>query len=164
MRKYWPIGLLFFAIFAGWYGYKKMTRNEFKDKFYAAAQRVGDKLQGFKIWILAALASYESGDGSGNVFQKTNNLFSLTAGKTWKGPVYKASTGYTFRVYPSWEASIEDFVKLLTGWPSNYLAATQAAQRGEMVAFAQALQRGGYGDPGKKTYASELLVRSKDFA
>lgn len=137
------------------------TRAQFKDKFYAAAQKVGVKLNGFKIWILAALASYESGDGNGNVFSKTNNLFSLTAGKYWTGPTYKASTGYVFRVYPTWEASIEDFVKLLTGWPTNYGAATAAAQKGDMVAFAQALQKGGYGDPGKETYAAELMARAK---
>lgn len=135
------------------------TRAEFKKKM--AAELGKANLQGFSPLLLMALASYESGDGNGNVAQQTNNVFSLTAGKYWKGPVYKASTGYVFRKYASWKDSAEDFVKLLMGWPSNYGAATRAAIEGNVVNFAKALQAGGYGDPGKETYASELLARYK---
>jgi len=133
-------------------------RAEFKEKFFK--ENAGADTAGIPLLLLLALAAYESGDGTGAIAQRTNNIFSITSGKNWKGPILKASTGYTFRVYPSWRAATADFVALLVGWPSNYGRALAAGQAGDLEAFAKALQAAGYGDPGKMSYAAELLARA----
>lgn len=162
MKKYWPFALLLFALFAGWLGKQVMDKKAFIAKFNAAA--AGANLQGFNKFLLMVLASYESGNGAGTMAAATNNIFSLQAPASWKGPTYnQLSTGNRFRVYPSWTAAINDFVALLVGWPSNYAAATTAARNGDLAAFGRGLQAGGYGDPGKSTYAQELYNRGQEF-
>lgn len=158
MKKSWiyGAGLLFFCL--AFWGYRKMTRKDFVNKFMKAAANVD--LRKYAADKLAALSSYESGDGGGNMANPGNNIFSLQAGKYWKGPVQvQKSTGNKFRVYPSYEAAIKDFIDLLEGWPTNYKAASTAAKAGSMEQFAAALQAAGYGDPGKTTYAAELTDR-----
>jgi flagellum-specific peptidoglycan hydrolase FlgJ len=149
-------GLLFFRA-------RIMTRKEFKTKFLKEIEKLD--LKGFNPLLLLSLASYESGDGGGLMAKNTNNIFSLTAGKSWKGATYKASTGYIFRKYSNWRESTKDFINLLVGWPSNigYASATRAAIEGNVENFAKGLQAGGYGDPGKESYAAELMARYKSF-
>lgn len=160
MKKYWPLALLLFAIFAGWLGKTVMDRKSFIAKFNAAARRAN--LQGFSRFLLLVLASYESGDGAGTMASQTNNIFSLQAPATWKGPTYlQVKTGNRFRVYPDYTAAINDFVKLLVEWPSKYAAATAAARNGDLAAFARALQAAGYDT--KATYAQELYNRGQEF-
>lgn len=161
-RTWWIIGALF-VLCSGLFGRYKMTRKEFIAKFNAAADRAN--LQGFVRFLLLVLASYESGDGRGKMALATNNIFSLQAPASWKGATWlQTSTGNRFRVYPDYTAAINDFVNLLVNWPSNYGPATAAARRGDLAGFARALQAGGYGDPGKTTYAQELYNRGQEFA
>ena len=161
-REAWA-GILAAVIAVLFFGGKRiMNRAEFKRKFLA--ETAGLDTNRIPILLLMAVAAYESGDGTGAIAQKTNNIFSITSGKSWKGPTYKASTGYTFRVYGSWRESAADFVALLKNWPTNYGRATAAGQAGDLEGFARALQAAGYGDPGKTTYAAELVARSKAFS
>jgi len=163
MRKSWLIygGTLILAIII--FVKNTMDRKAFKEKFYT--EIAGLDLKGFPAWILAGLASYESGDGSGNLAGLgRNNIFSLQAPRSWKGnKILQASTGNFFRAYPSYRAAVIDFLDLLIGWPTNYGKATQYARQGNAQAFAEALQVAGYGDPGKMIYATELTSRIKAF-
>lgn len=163
MRKSWLIygGALALAIIL--FVKNTMDRNAFKQKFYT--EIAGLDLKGFPDWLLAGLASYESGDGSGNLAGPgRNNIFSLQAPVSWKGnKILQASTGNFFRAYPTYRAAVSDFLNLLIGWPTKYAKAVTAARQGNAQAFAEALQVAGYGDPDKITYASELVSRIKAF-
>jgi flagellum-specific peptidoglycan hydrolase FlgJ len=162
MRRAWII-LAFVVVAFLILGYMKMTRDQFKQKFYS--EIAGLDLKGFPAWLLAGLASYESGDGSGNLAGSgRNNIFSLQAPKSWKGSkILQTSTGNWFRAYPSYREAVADFLNLLIGWPTKYGKAVDAAKNSDAAAFAGALQVAGYGDPGKTTYGSELLSRIKAF-
>lgn len=146
-------------IFSALFARKVMNRKDFLAKFYADIK--GLDLKGFPAWLLAGLASYESGDGQGNLAVKGNNIFSLQVpAKGWTGAkILQASTGNYFRAYPSYREAVQDFLDLLINWPSKYGPAVSAARAGSAEKFAGALQLAGYGDPGKMTYASELVSR-----
>lgn len=156
--------LLFSLAFYG--GNKLMTRKEFRDKFLREIQ--GLDLKGFPAYILLGLASYESGDGAGSLAVHGNNIFSLQVPtKTkWTGPkILQASTGNYFRAYGSYRAAVEDFLNMMTiVLPTRYGAAVAAARANNPQKFAESLQVAGYGDPGKQTYASELVSRIKALA
>lgn len=154
------------VLLLAWKGKTIMNRAGFKKKFLEEIQ--GLDLKGFDQNVLLALASYESGDGTGAMAVQGNNIFSLQAPALWKGAtIIQKSTGNKFRKYASWREAVTDFIGLMLGWPSNYATATAAARAGNITAFARALQvpdlgaKYAYGDPGKTTYASELESRYK---
>lgn len=159
--KFWLIGAALLIFFSALWGYRKMSRADFKARFMR--ENAGLDTAGIPLLLLLALAAYESGDGTGNIAQQTNNIFSVTAGKYWKGPVYAPGNGYVFRKYGSWREATADFIKLMVNWPSNYGKALAAGRAGDLNGFAKALQAAGYGDPGKMTYAAELLARAKAY-
>lgn len=115
--------------------------------------------------IIAAVATHETGFGSGSIFSKSNNLFSLTKG-SWTGPTItsgaKDPSGapYVFRKYDTLAASAADFMKILRTL-SRYNAALLYLKAGEAEKFFRALQAGGYGDPNDKNYAAELMENYK---
>jgi flagellar protein FlgJ len=152
MKRNWIIAALALFAFAALFGYRKMTRSEFaltiKDALKFAS------LRDLRPDWLAALAAHETGWGSGNVFQRTRNLFSITKGSSWTGPVYDVpSTGYTFRIYGTYAASVQDFVDLIYRL-SRYAPVRNASSVEE---FARALQAGGYGDPNDPKYAAKIV-------
>lgn len=159
MKKSWIIYAALLIIFSSLFVKKIMNRKDFLAKFYADIK--GLDLKGFPAWLLAGLASYESGDGQGSLAVKGNNIFSLQVpAKGWTGgKILQASTGNYFRAYPSYREAVQDFISLLIGWPSKYGNAVAAAREGSAQKFAGALQVADYGDPGKTTYGSELLDR-----
>lgn len=162
MKRY-AIYLLASALLLTWLyrRSKPMTRAEFKQKFLKETE--GLDTAGVPLLLLLAVAAYESGDGNGRYAQEANNIFSITAGSSWKGPTLKNLTGsYTFRKYSSWRDSVADFVKLITSL-SRYNKALLAGKTGNVAAFAAELQAAGYGDPGKTTYGAELTARANAY-
>jgi len=125
--------------------------NDFYQAFLDAAKQTN--LGGFSPRILLAVASYETGYGSGHIFQQTKNLFSITKSSSWTGEIYSSPNGYLYKMYDNLSASIEDFIKLMN--IPRYQFAREAAQNGDVYKFFQELQKAGYGDPGKTTYAQE---------
>lgn len=132
-----------------------IDRKSFYQAFMAAAKNVD--WNGIDPLFALGQSDLETGGGSGNVFKQTKNLFSLTRGSTWKGPVYHvASSGLDFRAYPSLEASMTDWVRLMhIPLYKNALAALLAH---DIAGFAAAVKAAGY-DVSSPTYAADLVSR-----
>lgn len=131
-----------------------LTRPEFHTIFRERARFVDWK--GIPWRFALAQADVESGFGNGGVFKKTMNLFSITKG-SWLGPIYTSSTGLDFRVYDSWEESMRDWVKLITG-NARYRKALSAALNNDFKGFATEIKAAGY-DATNPQYASLLESR-----
>ena len=120
----------------------------FTQKLMPLLQQAGQQL-GVSPKILLAQAAIETGWGRSVV---GNNLFGIKAGSTWSGQKVDAATHEyrngelisitdAFRAYPSAEASVQDFVSLVTGNP-RYRAALGKGE--DVVAYAQGLLAGGW--------------------
>lgn len=112
-------------------------------------------MRGIPQLFALAVAALETGWGTGRVFLQTKNLFSITAGSTWRGATYKASTGFVFRVYQTYAESLADFVRLIST-TKRYAAAYQAAIRNDAAAFFTEIQKAGYAGDDVK-YAAKLM-------
>jgi peptidoglycan hydrolase FlgJ len=142
------------------------TKQKFIEKMLPQAEAAGREL-GVDPRAIIAQAALETGwgtsqpaDANGN----SHNLFGIKAGASWKGAsVASATTEFDggvagtevarFRAYGSAEASVNDYVSLLRDNP-RYSAALNTG--GDVQAFANALQRGGYAtDP---DYANKLVT------
>lgn len=113
----------------------------FKERFLAVAGTAD--LKGVDPGIALAISALETGNGTGRIFQKTNNLFSLKAGTKWRGPTSPASDGGHFRMYASWRESMMDWALWFSQskiFKDAYLA---AVARRPADCFLE-LQRGGY--------------------
>lgn len=131
---------------------KLAGKGDFVTKFKDAARAVD--MKGIPVMFAFAVAALETGWGTGKVFRNTNNLFSITAGSSWRGVTFQASTGFTFRVYNSWTESIADFVRLIST-SRLYAVAYDQARRGNADWFFGGLQKAGYA--GSDTdYAAKL--------
>ena len=120
---------------------KIISGSDFARKFAVAAARVD--LKGIPPSFALSVAALETGWGAGKVFKNTNNLFSITAGSSWRGVTFTASTGFVFRVYNSLEESIADFVRLIST-SKLYGKAYDAARNGNSAGFFAGLQQAGY--------------------
>jgi flagellar protein FlgJ len=120
----------------------------FSQKMMPLLQKAGQRL-GVSPKILLAQAAIETGWGRSVV---GNNLFGIKAGASWSGPKADAATHEyengelvsvtaSFRAYPSAEASVDDFVSLVSNSP-RYRAALGAGE--DVVAYAQGLLAGGW--------------------
>ena len=120
----------------------------FTQKLMPLLQQAGQQL-GVSPKILLAQAAIETGWGRSVV---GNNLFGIKAGSTWSGQKVDAATHEyqngelisitdAFRAYPTAEASVQDFVSLVTGNP-RYRAALGKGE--DVVAYAQGLLAGGW--------------------
>lgn len=134
------------------------SRTDFLKIILPDAKRLEDAT-GIKTTITLTQAGLESGSGS-ELAQKYHNLFGMKAGVSWKGPVIALTTkeevngakitvkaqqadrANSFRVYPTYYDSMLDWASLLA---RLYPAAYQAAQRGDIKAFASGLQNGKLG-------------------
>jgi flagellar protein FlgJ len=117
--------------------------------------------------VLLAQAALETGWGSA---MPGNNLFGVKAGSDWSGATVSASTQEStpsgssrqtdrFRAYPSIEAAVADYAKLVAGH-SRYDAARGAGD--DAQAYGAALARGGYAtDP---AYAAKLAATASSAA
>jgi flagellar protein FlgJ len=113
---------------------------------------------------LIAQAALETGWGRSQPGGDSHNLFGIKAGSGWNGARVQANTeefdggvatrvDANFRAYGSPRESVEDYVRLIRDNP-RYSAALNTG--GDVEAFANALQRGGYAtDP---DYARKLVA------
>ncbi|HEV2188389.1 MAG TPA: glucosaminidase domain-containing protein [Stellaceae bacterium] len=120
----------------------------FTQKLMPLLQQAGQQL-GVSPKILLAQTAIETGWGRSVV---GNNLFGIKASSTWSGQKVDAATHEyqngelisitdAFRAYPSAEASVQDFVSLVTNNP-RYRAALGKGD--DVVAYAQGLLAGGW--------------------
>jgi peptidoglycan hydrolase FlgJ len=112
---------------------------------------------------LIAQAALETGWGRSQPGGDSHNLFGIKAGASWNGASVQANTeefasgvaarvDADFRAYGSARESVEDYVRVIRDNP-RYAGALDTG--GDVEAFANALQRGGYAtDP---EYARKLV-------
>lgn len=105
--------------------------------------------------FVTAHAALESGWGRSLMTQRAKNAFGVKATKSWTGETYttkveeyredgktKYKTTATFRVYPSYEASIRDYLRLVTE-ASRYKTAANSLRNADEN-YMEELARGGY--------------------
>ncbi len=117
--------------------------------------------------LLVAWAAMESAFGSSRLALEANNLFGIKAGPTWKGQgspfvtftthEHQGQPGYppegetitaTFRRYPSWTASVQDLLHMLS-ITTVYKPAYDALARADIQGFFQAIDASGYSTASK---------------
>lgn len=141
------------------------SQNDFISEVWPAAQQAGQQL-GIDPRSLIAQAALETNWGTrvprDTNGRSSNNLFGIKAGGQWSGSSVSAatqeyengnavSTNGQFRAYDSKDQSFQDYVSMLRSSP-RYTAALNTGSN--TLAFAAALQRGGYAtDP---DYASKI--------
>lgn len=142
-----------------------MSQSQFVQNHTAAAIQV-EKSSGIPASYMVGQAGHETGWGRHEIKLKggapSYNLFGIKAGAGWTGKVAEVSTTEfvhgvakkmtaKFRAYDSYEASFQDYARLITQTP-RYAQASQ--QTGSAHAFASGLQKAGYAtDP---DYAAKL--------
>jgi peptidoglycan hydrolase FlgJ len=120
----------------------------FTQKLMPLLEKAGQQL-GVSPKILLAQAAIETGWGRSVV---GNNLFGIKAGSSWTGQKIDAATHEyqngelisitdAFRAYPNAEASVQDFVALVSNSP-RYRSALGAGDN--VVGYAQGLLAGGW--------------------
>lgn len=118
------------------------NRQGFAEAFILAASKVD--MRGIPVPMAMSVAALESGWGTGRIYQASNNVFSITASASWRGPKLPvASTGFTFRIYGSLTESIRDWVGLIAG-SKLYAKTYAAALTGNFKKFFDELQAAGY--------------------
>ncbi len=136
----------------------KMNTQSFHQIFLDAAKNV--EWSGIPPKFALAMSDLETGKGTGSVFLKTKNLFSISVGSGWKGhwngKVYTSTAGISFRSYDTLEDSMRDFVTLLH-FPL-YKNALQEALVGNIGGFANAIKAAGY-DASEPKYAALVVDR-----
>lgn len=133
----------------------KGAQGEFMARHSDAARKVEDAT-GIPASFMIGQAALETAWGQREIKfpngQTSHNLFGIQAGSQWKGPVVEVwTTEYSqgqpqrvkgvFRAYDSYEASFQDYARLISQTP-RYANAMRHLQ--DPQAFAQALQRAGY--------------------
>ncbi|NDP39576.1 MAG: flagellar assembly peptidoglycan hydrolase FlgJ [Rhodoferax sp.] len=142
-----------------------LSQSQFVQHHTAAAIQV-EKSSGIPASFMVGQAGHETGWGRHEIKMKggapSYNLFGIKAGAGWTGKVAEVSTTEyvhgvakktmaKFRAYDSYEASFQDYARLITKSP-RYAQASQ--QTGSAHAFASGLQKAGYAtDP---HYAAKL--------
>ncbi len=137
----------------------------FIDKHQPAADKAA-AASGIPAAFMIGQAAHETGWGRSEIRRVDGsasfNLFGIKAGPDWKGAVAEVGTTEfvggqaqrvtaKFRAYSSYEESFADYARLISANP-RYKDALAAG--GNVQAFAQGLQRGGYAtDP---AYADKL--------
>lgn len=142
-----------------------MSQSQFVQNHTAAAIQV-ERASGIPASYMVGQAGHETGWGRHEIKMKggapSYNLFGIKAGAGWTGKVAEVSTTEfvqgvakkttaKFRAYDSYEASFQDYARLITQSP-RYAQASQ--QIGSAHAFASGMQNAGYAtDP---NYAAKL--------
>lgn len=138
---------------------------DFVDTLWPIAQKVGKEM-GVEPKAIISQAALETGWGKYIIHkgdgQNSHNLFGIKADNRWDGKVARVSTleyrgGVAakevapFRVYESYEHSLKDYAKFVSG-SSRY---ENAVKNGESIqGYSQGLQNGGYAtDP---NYAQKI--------
>lgn len=106
-----------------------------------------------KLFIIA-MAVWETGWGSQGTFQRTNNMFNITAGPAWTGDTIDGpdkecdANGQNckpivqhWRAYPNMTESVNDFLKFIQG--ARYADAYDRLKNGD-ISFVDVLHAGKY--------------------
>jgi flagellar protein FlgJ len=147
------------------------TKQAFLDRFLPAAQRA-ESITGIPASFILGQAALESGWGRREIRypdgSSSHNLFGIKVGAAWQGDVVRARTTeyidgqprrieQSFRAYDSYEASFEDYARLLAGNP-RYAAVLQSG--GSAERFAEGLQRAGYATDVRYADKLKATIRS----
>jgi flagellar protein FlgJ len=157
-------GLLLTAGALGFLNYKNaMEKRGLVAKIAAAAQDTAHE-SGIPISYIVAQAVHESNYGRSGLATKSNNLFGIKAGNTWAGkfdlwPTWEVIDGKSiqvqakFRKYDSWEDSVKDWYRLISG--PRYAKVITAGRAHRASDFFTELQKAGYAtDP---AYSAKLI-------
>ena len=136
---------------------KNISPDDITVFFYDIMQQCGElRSTGIPLSALLAQAYTEGGAGRYGIDTKSNNLFGIMAIPTWKGNVYgketqtvydcykcakRAGNKYIFRVYPTMQESIQDYITLITTSPRYKTALNQPAD-----IYLKELLKNGYGE------------------
>jgi flagellar protein FlgJ len=142
-----------------------VSQSGFVQRMGAVAAKV-EQSSGIPAGFMIGQAGHESAWGQHEIRMPDGstsfNLFGIKAGPGWNGKVAEVTTTEyvngqpqktvaRFRAYDSYEASFQDYAKLINNSP-RYAQAKQ--QTGSVTAYASGLQRAGYAtDP---SYAAKL--------
>lgn len=144
-----------------------VSREEFARAVYEAATRV--KAEGYPVMpsVATAQACLESRWGEARLAREANNLFGIKATQDWRGPVLEMPTTEhvggrdvqvvaRWRKYESYDECLRDYGRILQA--PRYVGVRRALAEGDPVAYAKALQEGGWAtDPGYATKILEVL-------
>lgn len=86
-----------------------------KENFIKAVENLNPSY----INLALAQCRYESDFGNSNLYKKTNNLFGLTV-FSLKERHYQVGN-YSFKIYNTWEESVEDWYKLVSSYQTKAL-------------------------------------------
>ncbi len=152
-------------------GSSEGTKQAFLDRFLPAARRA-ESITGIPASFILGQAALESGWGRREIRNAdgstSHNLFGIKAGTAWQGEVVRSRTTeyidgqprrleQTFRAYESYEASFEDYARLLASNP-RYASVLQAG--GSAERFAEGLQRAGYATDIRYAEKLKATIRS----
>lgn len=129
------------------------SKSAFQKAFLDAAASVD--FRGIPVAFALAQSQLETGNGTGNVYKQTNNLFSITAWSGWSGDKWTAGNGTPFRKYPTLADAMRDWVRLMH--TTHYAPALTYALTNNFPAFASKLKALGY-DASSPTYAADLVA------
>jgi hypothetical protein len=120
--------------------YSLQDRLDFLGRVYRVAKPVSEAT-GLSLPFILAHAAHEVDFGK-NI--EGNNLFNLKADKDWEGPTHTRADE-TYRSYPSYEESMNDYLALLRGNP-RYAKMLEPVTRGSLGMLADAIHHAGYSD------------------
>jgi flagellum-specific peptidoglycan hydrolase FlgJ len=129
-----------------------MTNAEFVKKHYTEAM-IASRGSGIFIETLLGQSILETSSGKSQLSSKYNNYFGIKADSSWKGPSINLKTGEVFngksvtinsnfRVYPSFLASAQDYIKFLKTNPRYTKAGVFKAKN--YTEQIQAIKNAGY--------------------
>jgi len=137
----------------------------FSQKLMPLLQKAGQRL-GVSPKILLAQTAIETGWGRSVV---GNNMFGIKAGSSWTGAKVNTATHEyengqlvsivdAFRAYPNAEASVDDFVSLVSSSP-RYRAALGKGE--DVVAYAHGLLSGGWATDINYVHKLQVVATSR---
>ena len=127
---------------------------DFLGQVYRVAKPVSEAT-GLSLPFILAHAAHEVDFGK-NI--EGNNLFNLKADKDWEGPTYTRADE-TYRSYPSYEESMDDYLAHLQGNP-RYGEMFEPVTRGSLGMLADAIHHAGYSDD--PLYTFRILGAAQD--
>ncbi len=119
------------------------TPQEFLTEYYPYAAKASSYVGHDPLFLLAQSVAERGYKGSG-VSKTANNFFGITAyeGTSWKGAIYRATTGIPFRWYPTLQDSFNDYIRLIYDPKSKYY--TKVRKQGTIEEFAYDISRSAY--------------------
>lgn len=144
-----------------------MSPEQFIQEMAVAAQRCMTTTR-IPASLIIAQAALESAWGESRLTRLANNLFGIKADSTWTGLSFRiATTEYVrgepvletdlFRLYPDWQASIDDHAAFLQG--ARYAAAFNTANG---IDFGYAIAAAGYATDPEYGQKLEAVIHTHD--